>query len=76
MSARPKKAIMGRPKTIIGKLVTCPFVLTHKQSQWVSRRAKSCKVSRSEIIRVLVQLGITADAINTDTVPVAPAVSK
>lgn len=69
MSPRPRKPVMGRPKTIPGKLVTCPFVLTHKQSQWISRRAKACKVSRSEVIRALVQLGITNDATQEITQP-------
>ncbi len=54
------KAKMGRPKTIVGRLTTCAFVLTNRQSRWVSARAKACGVSRSEIMRALVQVGITA----------------
>lgn len=56
----------GRPKAIRGELTTCTFELTKRESAFLTRRAKGCGVSRSAIVRTLVDLAMAVD--------VAPAV--
>ncbi len=61
-----KSKKMGRPKSVIGKLVTCSFELTVGQKRYVVRRAKSCGVSTGELIRTLINSAIAAEQIMLD----------
>jgi hypothetical protein len=47
---------MARPKKIKGELVTCSFELTREQSAYLTMRAMAAKVSRSHIIRALLDM--------------------